>query len=100
MTSVKSIKKGDKFWCLGQGIETPTLGTVIALTTNPTKTIGLQFETKIAGHSCDGRGPEGYCLWVRPDDILTEEEYEAKKATEVAIEEAVVSEDIEVLEIN
>ena len=100
MTSVKSIKKGDKFWCLGQGIATPTFGTVIALTTNPAKSIGLQFDTKIGGHTCDGRGVEGCCLWVRPVDILTDEEFQAKNAAEAAMEEAATSEDIEVIEVN
>lgn len=100
MTSVKSIKKGDKFWCLGQGIASPTLGTVIALTTNPAKSIGLQFDVNVGGHSCDNRGVHGQCLWVRSFDILTDEEYEAKKAVESSMVESSASEDIEVLEVN
>lgn len=97
MTNVKEIKKGDQFWCLGQGIATPTLGTVIALTSNPSKQIGLEFQEAVGVHSCDNRGREGYCLWVTPNDILTQDEYTAKQEADAATNAALASEDIDVL---
>lgn len=97
MTSVKSIQKGDRFWCLGQGLSQPAIGTVIALTSNLGKRIGLEFDDPIGAHSCDGRGKNGYCLWVREFDILTDGEYQAKLEAEAATAAALSGEDLEEL---
>ena len=75
MTNVSKIKKGEKFVCLHAHMSEPTVGTVIALTSDPGKMIGLEFEKDVGIHSCDGRGKNKYCIWVRPENILTEEEY-------------------------
>lgn len=75
MTQVKKISKGDKFVCTLDRLSKPTLGTVIALTNEPGKLIGLQFAEDVKGHSCDNRGKHGYCLWVSRYNILTESEY-------------------------
>lgn len=75
MTKVNRIIKGDKFICIHPRVKGGHLGTVISITTNPTKNIGLQFDQPIGFHSCDGKGKDGYCIWVRPSDIMTEEEY-------------------------
>lgn len=97
MTSVKKIIKGDIFWCLGQGLSQPVKGTVIALTSNLGKRIGLEFAEPVGAHSCDGRGKDGYCLWVREDDILTEDEYQAKLAADAATTAALDAVDLEEL---
>jgi hypothetical protein len=47
---------------------------VIAITPLPGKTIGVMFDQNVGGHSCDGRGPDGHCLWVAPHHILTDEQ--------------------------
>jgi len=73
MTQVKKISKGDKFICVRNGLE----ATVISLTTEPGKLIGLQFTQNVNGHSCDNRGPHGFCLWASQSDILTRQEFEA-----------------------
>lgn len=75
MTQVKKINKGDKFVCTLARLPKPTLGTVIALTNEPGKLIGLEFAEDIKGHSCDNRGKPGYCLWASKYDVLTEAEY-------------------------
>lgn len=95
MTSVKSIHKGDKFWCLGQGLAQPAFGTVIALTSNLGKQIGLEFDEPIGVHSCDGRGKEGYCLWVRAEDILTDDEYNAKQVADAATAASLAADDLD-----
>jgi hypothetical protein len=100
MTNVKTIHKGDKFWYIGQIAGGPIMGTVIALTSYAGKQIGLQFEVNISGHSCDGRGPEGFCLWARPSDILTDDEYKAKLAADAVADAANNAEDIEVLNLD
>lgn len=97
MTSVKQIKRGDRFWCLGQGLSEPALGTVVAITSNVGKQIGLEFDEPIGGHNCDGKGKQGYCLWVRTFDILTEDEYQAKLAADKATAAALEAEDLDVL---
>lgn len=85
MTQAKKISKGDKFVCTLKRLSKPLIGTVIALTNEPGKKIGLEFEEDVKGHSCDGRGKDGHCLWASQYDILTKEEYEASlKVTEEA----------------
>lgn len=88
MTKTNKIKKGDKFVCLHPRMSAPVVGSVIALTSDPTKMIGLEFDDAVGFHSCDGRGKDKYCIWVRPEDILTEEEYtesiKAKEAIQAA----------------
>ena len=85
MTQIDTIHRGDQFWCLHRRLLRPQFGTVIALTTEPGKSIGLEFADPIGGHSCDGRGQDGYCLWVTPEHILTDAEFQYKK---MALEEA------------
>ena len=76
MTMVKTINKGDKFVFAHTEVKEPLLGTVIALTDAPGKKIGLEFEVNVGGHSCDGRGKPGHCLWAAPAHIHTPDEYE------------------------
>lgn len=94
MTNVKKIVKGDKFWCLGQGLQKPLYGTVIAMSSYLGKQIGLEFDEPI-GHNCDGKGKDGHCLWVRTFDILTDDEYKAKLEAEALTSEVLASGDLE-----
>lgn len=85
MTQIKKISKGDVFVCTLKRLKSPVAGTIIALTNEPGKLIGLEFSENVNGHSCDGRGKDGHCLWASQYDILTKEEYEASlKVTEEA----------------
>ena len=97
MTAVKQIHRGDQFWCVGQGVVEPILGTVIALTSYCGKQIGLEFEGFSAGHSCDGRGKNKQCLWVTPGDIFTPTEYQAKLDADSAGDAANNAVDLDVL---
>lgn len=99
MTNVKTIQKGDKFWCFNRQLVQPTCGTVIALTSNPSKQIGIEFEEPIGAHSCDNRGKDGHCLWTNPSWILTDEEYQAKSVADTVIAASLHAEDIEVLNL-
>lgn len=89
MTKSEKIRKGDKFVCLHPRMSQPAVGDVIALTSDPGKMIGLEFSDPIGLHSCDGRGKDGYCIWVRPEHLLTEDEFteslKAKKAAQAAL---------------
>lgn len=88
MTKVEKIQKGDKFVCMHPRMPAPFVGVVIALTTDPGKMIGLEFPDPIGIHSCDGRGKDKHCIWVRPEHIATEEEFtqslKVKEATKAA----------------
>lgn len=97
MTKAKKISKGDTFICQHPRLGTAIPGKVIALTTDETKQIGLQFEQNVNGHSCDGRGPDGHCLWVRPQHILTLEEYEQEQKVKLAAAESLAAADLEEL---
>ena len=93
MTQVEKVCKGDRFVCLHPRMRNHLVGVVIVLTPDPAKNIGLQFDENIDGHSCDGRGKDGYCLWVRLNDILTESEYiESLKIKQAALEAIILSE--------
>jgi hypothetical protein len=97
MTTATQIRKGDQFYYMGH--ETPMLGTVIALTSYAGKQIGLEFEGFSGGHSCDGRGKDGQCLWSRPWFILTPVEYQAKVDADAANSIKDTAQDLEVLEL-
>jgi hypothetical protein len=92
-TQAPKIKKGDKLWCFHRKMgDKPMLGTVICLTTEPGKLIGLQFDEPVpeglAHLDCDGRGKKGHCAWAHPDHVLTEEEYKGKLEAEAAAKQA------------
>src|SRR4051812_4223437 len=86
MTQATKITKGQKLWCLSRQFSKPLLGTVICLTTEPGKQIGLQFEEsvpeRLAHLNLDGRGKKGYCVWAHVDHVLTEDEYKNKLEAE------------------
>ena len=84
MTQASKVSVGDKMWCTHRRLSSPLLGTIIALTDEPGKVIGLEFEEDMNGHSCDGRGPDRHCLWVSSVHILTEVEYEDRITAEQA----------------
>ena len=101
MTRVAKIVKGMRFVCVHPALEQPVMGTVIALTTNETKQIGLQLDGE-GFHDCDGRGEPGKCIWVRPNHILTEEEYAAEEASKQQLAEMLddsLTQDLEELEL-
>jgi hypothetical protein len=75
MTQAVTISVGDKMWCTHRRLPSPLLGTIIVLTDEPGKMIGLEFEEEVNGHTCDGRGQDKKCLWVLPIHIMTEVEY-------------------------
>ncbi len=81
MTLATSVNKGDEFWCTHRRLPKPMLGVVIALTDQPGKLIGLEFKDNVKGHSCDGRGANGHCLWVAPEHILTPVEFKEREET-------------------
>lgn len=78
MNDVKIIK-GSEVICVHPRLSQPIEGVVIALTSEPGKMIGLQLKEEAGFHTCDGRGKDKYCIWVRPEHIMTKEELEASK---------------------
>jgi hypothetical protein len=76
-TAVTEFELGDEFWCVHRLMPEPILGTIVGLTDADGKLIGLDFGQDMGGHSCDGRGTNGHCLWVLPKDIYTEAEWAA-----------------------
>jgi hypothetical protein len=100
MTKPANVKKGEQYWCVHRRLALPMQGTCIALTDNVGKQVGIQFEENIGGHSCDGRGEHGKCLWFRPSNLYTDEEYALvrKKLEEMAEHRArIEGKDVEVL---
>lgn len=79
MTKPANVKKGEKFWCVHRKLAFPMEGTCIAMTDNPGKMVAVQFEKEMGGHSCDGRGKEGQCLWLRPGNLYTAKEWKSVK---------------------
>ena len=68
---------GDKYWCVLSRLQTPLLGTIVALTDIPGKLIGLEFSIHVNGHTCDGCGHDGKCLWVTPESIYNQTEWKS-----------------------
>jgi hypothetical protein len=93
--SIKKAAKGDKFVCVHPKLGEALVGTVIALTKDETKMIGIEFDVKMNGHSCDDRGRNGHCLWVRPHDLLTIDEYENQLKAKEAAKKAAFENDLE-----
>lgn len=83
MTQAAEISVGDRMYVVS--LDNPFIGTVIALTDEPGKMIGIELDEPAGYHTCDGRGKNKYCIWVSPEQILTEVEFEdEKKAKEAA----------------
>lgn len=45
------------------------VGKVVALDVGPGKPVGVEFEVRIGGHSCDDAGKNGNCWWVTPEHL-------------------------------
>jgi len=77
-TSNTTFTIGDRYWCVSSSLPAPLLGTIIALTDVPGKSIGLQFDEEVGKRlTCDGAGLFNQCLWVYPDFIYDETEWVA-----------------------
>lgn len=65
------IDKGDRVAYTGRELKPRIggVGKVVALDGGPGKEIGVEFEVKIGGHSCDGNGKEGFCWWAKADEL-------------------------------
>lgn len=75
----KTIRKGDNIWVNNQRVarvgKGPQKATVVVVTDNIGKQVGVQFEEPGIGvHNCDGYGSNSNCLWVRATDVLSEAE--------------------------
>lgn len=96
------IAKGDKITVYLKSLtSTPVEVEVLAVTPTVGKHIAVVLPEAVAGgHTCDGRGPEGRCLWVHPNDVLTPEKAaELLAAIEARALEAALAEKDFVLEI-
>lgn len=81
-TADTTFKVGDQYWCVDPFISAPLLGTIIALTDNASKKIGLEFDEDIGSpHGCDNAGRQGHCLWVRETSIYNPTEWVAVEET-------------------
>lgn len=61
----------------------PMIGTILTITAEVGKSIGVLFETYVGGHSCDGRGEEGKCLWLHPSNVFETTDLENLEPTPV-----------------
>jgi hypothetical protein len=77
----KQFKKGDKLWYKARQMPQPLLGTLVCITTEPGKILGLEFDVELpkdlAHLDLDGRGKKGFCVWAHPANVLNEEEFRA-----------------------
>lgn len=80
MVLQSSVKYGDKLWCIQPCLGSPRLGTVIALTVEPGKLVGMEFEepvpSRVAHLDCDKKGRMGYCVWAHPNFLFTLADYQ------------------------
>ncbi len=76
-TSNRVFRLDEKYWCVINRLPRPMLGRIIRLTNTIGKNIGLEFDEYVGGHSCDGFGVDGRCLWVTPQWIYSESEWES-----------------------
>jgi hypothetical protein len=68
----ETIKVGDEVVVVyPQRLAFPTRAKIIAITNEPGKVLGVQFESPVGIHSCDGRGQDKHCMWIHPDNLLT-----------------------------
>ena len=92
LTSERKLRKGEIYWVMGS-VELPEArrGTIIRLSNEPGRTIGVEFEEPIGGvdedgetwgvnHDCAGHGKVGHCLYVGAEQLLDDKAMEAHKA--------------------
>lgn len=67
-------------------------GKVIAITDEPGKHIGVEMDANVFGHSCDGRGKHGCCLWIDPSQVVTGDKVTniAKRTSSSAYSEIII----------
>ena len=101
MASIK-LKKGDEYWCVHPRLTRggdPLACKIIAFTTTASKQVGVEFAEDISGgHSCDGRGSDGKCLWVRVSDLTTDDMVKKLKKDAAMLKEHILKRDGEELE--
>jgi hypothetical protein len=76
----------DKVFKLGQSVVVvgherhrhPFAGRIVAITTEPGKTIGVAATEEVGGNSLDGRCKQGHGLWVSPHQVRTPEAFHAE----------------------
>lgn len=86
MADIK-IKKGDTVFCVhrkaidgGTVPGMPIQGKIIGITSRENRQIAIELDEPVQfAHSCEGRGKDGHCIWVRPWHVLTPAEWETKK---------------------
>jgi hypothetical protein len=103
----RKIIKGQIYWIMGhEEVPVARKGKVIRLTSEPGKAVGIEFEEPIGGvdsngqpwgvaHTCDGRGKNGHCLYVRPDQVLDEKSMQTHKARMAELAEPSPFEELE-----
>jgi hypothetical protein len=74
-----TLKKGDEYWCMLPRLAEPKKGKIISLSTSTSKQVGLEFDEDVNGHSCDGRGKQGYCLYCRVGHLANDDMLNAMK---------------------
>jgi len=76
---MKKLKKGDRLWYKARSMPEFMNGTLLCITTEPGKILGLQFDEPVPeslSHlDLDGRGRKGYCTWAHPTEVYNDDEH-------------------------
>jgi hypothetical protein len=100
----KQFEKGKTYWIINtDDLDHPRRGKIVRLTRTPGKYIGVEFAEPVGPHivhDCDGAGKPGHCLYCRPDQVLTDEEYSTYvERVRAALARAKPPEDLDTLRI-
>lgn len=69
---IPKFRAGDRVKCMDDFFEFPCkykVGTVITYDDDCDDIVAVEFDDYVDGHSLDGQGHEGHCLWL-PDNLL------------------------------
>lgn len=103
----RKIRKGETYWVMGhEHLPRPLKGKIVRLTSDPSRAVGVEFNELMGGtddngqswgvvHTCDGHGRLGYCLYVRPDQVLDEKTMASVRARQTTRQAAPTCEEYE-----
>lgn len=77
-SSKKKIAVGETFIVKSPYLDTPTLGRIVVITSEPGRIVGMKLAHKVStGGDLNGRVERGYGVWAHPAELFTEEEFKA-----------------------
>jgi hypothetical protein len=75
----RSFAVGDKVVVDSHHLPGPLPGTIVAVTSIPGKTIGVELDHPLGLHTCDNLCGKGYGIWATATEVYAPAEYRSRR---------------------